>query len=178
MLIIVTVFSGCDLLTVPDAFPYEIMIRQGDLPSSFHFKSSDFPENESGISYYVSFQTGEGEVGQFIAQEITIYPDEKISKEQYQKKVEEIFIIGTYDVLNSSYKPNNPEDLIEYKCENGMINDMPNAICEIVQFHQNLIMYVLVHINEKTMTKAEFENVMGILDDRLPDDLIPMPPNR
>jgi len=173
-----TISSGCNAMALPDDFPYEIMIREKDLPSRFHFKSSDFPENDVGISYYVSFQTGEGEVGQFIAQEITIYPDLNISIEQYQKKVEETFIIGTYDVLDSNYTPNKSEDLFEYKCENGMINEMQNRICEIVQLHQNIIMYVLVHINEKTMTQLEFDDVMGILDERLPDDLVPMPPDQ
>jgi len=40
-------------MALPDDFPYEIMIREKDLPSRFHFKSSDFPENDVGISYYV-----------------------------------------------------------------------------------------------------------------------------
>lgn len=182
-IIIVLIFSqlllsGCRVFTPPNEFPYQLMLKEHDLPPQFDFKESAFPETEQGTAYYLSYETGDNEIAQFIVHQVAIYPDESTAKEQYSEGIKSAFSNNSYTPKDIDFKPRSNSDKFELMCINTLVNGMHNMACEVIQLHGNLVVYVLGHINHATMTLDEFERTLHVLDKRLPENKVSMPPGQ
>jgi len=169
------IMSGCSVLKPPKEFPYELMLKECDLPPQFVFKESIFPETEKGTTYYLSFETGDNKIAQFIAHQVAIYPDESTAKEQYSERIKSAFSNNSYTPKDIDFKPRSNSDKFELMCINTLVNGMDNMACEVIQLHGNIVVYVIGHINNETMTLDEFERTLHVLDKRLPEKNVPTP---
>jgi len=170
--------SGCRVFTPPNEFPYQLMLKEHDLPPEFDFKESTFPETEQGTAYYLSYETGDNKIAQFIAHRVAIYPDESTAKEQYSEKIKSAFPSNAYIPEEINFKPGRNSDKFEMMCINTLVNGMDNMACEVIQLHGNIVVNVLGHINHETMTLDEFERTLHVLDKRLPEKNVPTPPGQ
>lgn len=175
---IILLSAGCTSNPRPkgvEDFPYDLMVNIVDLTNKFEYFGSEFPEIDGAFSYSITYVNKSKMIGSNFSHWITIYSDSKSASDAYSSWETRWFNEHWTYPSDSTYKPKNSEDIYQLECMDVKINEMPTRSCGLLQLHNNLIILVLTNINSDNIDYSTFEEILSLLDARLPAGDIPMP---
>lgn len=175
LLIVAIEVSGCSTtgLQAKD-FPYEMMLQLTDLPSEYNHLESNFPDVKNGKSFEVAFKNNNDFIGSTISHQIAIFQD-STSAQEYYELLKSNYLKGYYLPTNLEFSPENSEDTFQLGCIDASISNVDTQSCKLIQLHNNLVIEVSTNINGMNLNMDEFNNILKVLDSRLPIENTPTP---
>lgn len=175
LVVVLILVCSCSTTTLKArAFPYEMMLQLTDLPSQYNHLDSNFPEVKNGKSFEVAFKNKNNFVGSTILHQLAIFQDSN-SAQEYYELLKGDYLQGYYLPDNLKFSPENSDDSFQLGCIDGSINNIPTQTCDLIQLHNNLVIDVSTNINDMNLNMDEFNNILKVLESRLPIDNTPTP---
>lgn len=160
--------SGCaSNNTQGSSFPFEIMLQLTDLPAHYERLDSSLSNVDNGTVCEVSLKNKNSFTGSYIIHLVAIFKDDA-SAEKYYQSLADHYLRGAYLPEGLSFIPSDPTDIYKLGCIDGSIDDVPTESCGLIQLHNNYAIEVTTNINEMNLNMSDFNQILQILDSRLP----------
>ncbi|HMV96968.1 MAG TPA: hypothetical protein PKE48_11760 [Anaerolineales bacterium] len=137
-------------------------VSTNDLPDGWAFFSEDW-SGELGEDYYAATYGIPNKDIIGLSQVIAMYPSEEQTQLGYSEREEKWFSVGEV-WPGTEFTPLNSNDKYRYECVQ-IFSDIVD--CTFLQGHNNIVVLILVSIDGKTMTMAQFNEILRVLDERL-----------
>ena len=168
LLTLISVVVSCQIGQTEEMSPLdrqltEYALKTNDLPNGWRYSDKSWGVEFGGSGYTVIYEL-EADTSIFLSNTIAIYLNEEKSKIAYQQW-EDLWFKSTQPWPEATYSPQNQKD--DYRFECLQFPDDPVLSCSYLQRHNNIIGFVKVNLDDKNLTFAQFNNILGVLDKRL-----------
>jgi len=153
----------------PSDFPYQLMISQEDLPDGW-YRENGGPQKEPNAvaSHGIGFVYRPEKPSRILTNYLTIYKDEVTAKTNFADwEAKWIPTPDWHEIEGTTFKPQNSNDLIVFKCFSLEINGDPIKSCTYIQQHSKYISLLIFNLDTQTLTLAQIDKVLSTLDTRL-----------
>ncbi len=157
--------------TTPAAqFPFDLMMQVSDLPSSWFYDVSQFPNEDGANSRLRDFRASKDpQLGYLLtSHELSVYPDEQAAKNAYPRWETRWFPTNAWKTPEDArFAPKDPNDQFRFACISATVNAAPILSCRYLQRHKSLLSLVLTNIDGQALTLPQFEGALRRLDERM-----------
>jgi len=170
VLIFMWVSVSCQIGLTEEMSPLDVQLTQyalktNDLPSGWRYSEKSWGVEFGGSGYTVIYEL-EADTRIFLSNTISIYLNEEKSKIAYQQW-EDLWFKSTQPWPEATYSPQDQKD--DYRFECLSFPEDPILSCRYLQRHNNIIGFVKINLDNKSLTFTELNDILSILDKRLND---------
>lgn len=140
----------------------QFTLKTRDLSKRWKFVGGDRSTDYGGESYTVTYLIDDHN---FLSHTISIYANSSQATDAYEKWNNEWFNV-TSEWQPSNYSPLDQKDDYKFDCLK-LSPESPLVGCRYLQRHNEIISFVRVGLDNTTLTFAELDGILGILDERL-----------
>ena len=169
LLLLISVSISCQIGQAEEMSPLdklltEYALKTNDLPNGWRYSDKSWGVEFGGSGYTVSYVWA-ADTSMFLSNTIAIYSNEEKSKLAYQQW-EDLWFKSTQPWPEATYAPEDQKDDYRFEC----LDALPGSSilsCRYLQRHENIIGFVKVRFDAASLTFAELNDILGILDGRL-----------
>jgi hypothetical protein len=137
-------------------------LKIGDLPKGWKFTGKSWGNGYGDEGYTVTYEIDDHN---FLSHTISIYSNQSQAQKGYEEWNNEWFE-STQPWPEAKYFPLDSKD--DYKFECLRLNpESPLLSCRYLQRHNEIISFVRTSLDNTSMTFAELDKVLGVLDERV-----------
>ncbi|HEU0291237.1 MAG TPA: hypothetical protein VFR47_00775 [Anaerolineales bacterium] len=168
LLILISVSISCQIGQMEEMSPLdrqltEYALKTNDLPNGWKYSDKDWGVEFGGSGYTVIYEL-EADPSIFLSNTIAIYLNEEKSEIAYQQW-EDLWFKSTQPWPEATYSPRDQKD--DYRFECLQFPEDPILSCRYLQRHNNIIGFVKINLDNKSLTFTELNDILGIVDERL-----------
>jgi hypothetical protein len=166
--ILISVSISCQIGQTEEMSPLdrlltEYALKTNDLPNGWIYSDKSWGVEFGGSGYTVSYVWA-ANTSMFLSNTIAIYSNEEKSKLAYQQW-EDLWFNSTQPWPEATYSPQDQKD--DYRFECLQFPEDPILSCSYIQRHNNIIGFVKINLDNKSLTFTELNEILNILDKRL-----------
>jgi hypothetical protein len=178
LLILISVSASCQIGQTEEMSPLdrqltEYALKISDLPDGWRYSDKGWGVEFGGSGYTVIYEL-KTDTSIFLSNTIAIYLNEEKSKIAYQQW-EDLWFKSTQPWPEATYSPQNQKDDYRFECSYAL-PESSILSCRYLQRHENIIGFVKIRFDNKSLSFTELNDVLAILDQRLNETFIEATP--
>jgi hypothetical protein len=144
----------------------DLMITTNDVPSGWAHQGENITDEWGGTKYTIGFGYGNDVTDPAIGHQLIVYSDKPSAIKGYEEYKNWIFTEIWVKPNEASFKPSNPGDIFEYRCDSLIINGEPLMDCLILQQHGSYVSAIDVRLGVP-LTFDSLNSILKSIDEKM-----------